>query len=202
MPQTLELAWPGTEFIKDLFFLFLLGRQSCHQQLRLTADTTIKQMIIREQLASIEDIYLIVNKWIEFCLTPTQLRLWQINPVRCKILLQQYSGTLQVFSKFTNNNYGINFPEIELVFTGSKFPDKGFLLVTGDIILAHHSVDDYDGIEGRLMTDHYLLAVNGLNKSIEFLTHFSASQCKLLYSGLLEQLAITCPNLQQLNLVN
>ena len=35
---------------------------------------------------------------------------------------------------------------------------------------------------------------------IKFMTHFSATECDFFYSGHLEQLAIACPNLQQLNL--
>ena len=36
--------------------------------------------------------------------------------------------------------------------------------------------------------------------SLTFVTHFDASLCKLLHSGHLEQLAMMCPNLYQLNL--
>ena len=36
--------------------------------------------------------------------------------------------------------------------------------------------------------------------SIKFMTHFSATGCDFFYPGHLEQLAIACPNLQQLNL--
>ena len=43
---------------------------------------------------------------------------------------------------------------------------------------------------------------NPLNVSdIKFLTHFSVMRCKDFYSGHLEQLAIACPNLQQLSIL-
>ena len=42
------------------------------------------------------------------------------------------------------------------------------------------------------------LKSDGIN--LNFVTHFDASLCKLLYSNQLEQLAMMCPNLHQLNL--
>ena len=81
----------------------------------------------------------------------------------------------------------------------------GLLGLDSDVIfLTDHMINGIVSYKAVMMRNNGVATgpINSAILSAEFVTHFDASCCDALYSGHLEQLAITCPNLQQLNLQN
>jgi len=64
----------------------------------------------------------------------------------------------------------------------------------------HITANGYVLHRGTMMKGSCLHHIPRNVKNIEFLTHFSATRCSFFCSEHLEQLAIVCPNVQQLNL--
>ena len=101
-------------------------------------------------------------------------------------------------------------PEFQLQFGQSctlpyvKASKCGLLGLERDLLLLTNCTDGDNILHKAKMVMRSNINGDGHLKSdmtdLTFVTHFDASLCKLLHSGHLEQLAVMCPNLQQLNL--
>jgi len=150
----------------------------------------------------------------------TKVNTYVVLSVLEQILGQWESLNLQVPAgrtaclKFYNDtkiplNMVPTLPEYQLLFgkdatlSFAKASKFGILGLTKDLLLLTDHIHNGKIVHKVFLNRFMQLSVNLLMCSIDSLscvTHFDASNFDQLYSGHLEQLAITCPNLQRLNL--
>ena len=102
------------------------------------------------------------------------------------------------FPKSQFDFVGHNFKQ--LFVNASNYGVLGLSRGRDHFLLVSRATDDGTVLHEARITDGYEHPLSSEITNIKFLTHFNASLCGSLYPGHLEQLAVACPSLQQLNL--
>ena len=218
--QYLDILWASRNDIKHL--LWIVGYP--------VYGFTIEELTIREQVkdSSLQEaLHYLLNEWTAFNLIPHKINIVVISSYRKVgamfrkwIPLRSQSGdhTGHGLLKVYDNNFSISsglsdavFPLYQFQFTGHCFKElivatrnHGLLGLDRDLVFTDHVADGSVLNKARMMKSSGNVQDGPLNSGIidiGFLTHFSACRCNVFYSGHLEQLAVVCPNLQQLNLL-
>jgi len=163
-----------------------------------------------------------MDKWVKKGFQPQILNIVSNGNIVPAKLIQQWfhlnpssppglSGCLKVYRRLrVPMNCFPALPEFQLQFGQSctlpyvKASEYGLLGLARDLLLLTSCTDGDNVLHRAKMVMRSNINEGSHLKcsttSLTFVTHFDASLCKLLYSGQLEQLAIMCPNLHQLNL--
>ena len=210
--QYLDILWTSKYDIK--YLLLMIGYPCC----------TIKELTIRERLKSLfgeDNIHFLLNEWTELKLLPRTINLVSYSPYSIKEAIGEWTccgkststncvGNCLVYGSFAAGippllQYKIFGPHcLKLLFVNSR--NYGLLGLDNDkVLLANRTIDNGDVICSGVIRKrfHGKFGIHGsaLNApNIKFITHFSVFRCSYFYSGHLEQLAISCPNLNQLNI--
>ena len=202
--QYLDISCSSRHDIKNLFLI----------------SVNLKELTIRTQSSFHSAcLILLLNEWATLRLMPLTLNIVssELSPVRDAI--DQWILSLPNSANHTSylkvyKTFGVflglvpTFPAFQLQFVGQfcTMPyviarDYGLLGLDGDsLVLTDRTLSEGNVVYKAIVMGSGHVQSGSLNmKSIDFLTHFDAAKSDL-YSGHLEQLAIACPNLQQLNL--
>ena len=201
----LDILWTSRHDINNLFLI----------------SANLKELTIRGKLSFHSAfLILVLNEWATSRLTPHTLNIvsCELSPVRDAIEQwivslpnsANHTSYLKVYKTF-RVLLGLvpTFPAFQLQFVGQSCTmpyviarDYGLLGLDDDsLVLTDRTLSEGNVVHKAIVMGSGHVQTNHLNiKSIEFLTHFEAAEWDL-YSGHLEQLAIACPNLQQLNLM-
>ena len=212
--QYLDILWASKNDIKHLLLMVGYPINGC----------AIKELTIREQVKDSwfdEALHFLLNEWTALRLTPRTINIvTSVSSVLIRYVVGQWVhfgsadhiGYLNIYRCFT-----VGFIPIPPMFQYQIFGPRahclnlsfvlarnyGLLGLTDSdhILLTNRTIDNGDVLHKGTMSSSVQLQGTPLNIiSIKFLTHFSAAGCSFFYSGHLEQLAIVCPNLQQLDL--
>jgi len=213
--QYLDILWGSKSYIKCL--LMMIGYPGC----------SINELTIRERVKipfNQDEIHFLLNEWALLKLVPHTINIVTCFYFEVKEAIGQWSccgipvsigriGHLKVYGSFTAKltpippllQYQIFGPHyVHFLFVNAR--NYGLFGLDGDqVLLANRTVDNGDVIYAGVMRKRFFgkfgIYGNPLNvHGIKFMTHFSAPRCGDFCSGHLEQLAIACPNLQQLSL--
>ena len=170
-------------------------------------------------------LHLWMDKWVKEGFHPQTLDVVSIVHIPSTKLVEQWvhsnpsspPGHIGCFNVYRSLKAPMDLypalPEFQLQFGQSctlpyvKASKCGLLGLEKDLLLLT-SCSDGDNIlyRARIVMLSNIIIVNEGNRlksdttSLTFVTHFDASLCVLIHSGHLEQLAMMCPNLYQLNL--
>ena len=208
--QYLDILWASKTNIKHL--LLMVGYPIY----------AIKELTIREQVKDssfIEALHFFLNEWTALKLMPHTINIVTGNSTfLISTVLEHWVrggqststghiGHLNMYRSLTVGliptpplfQYQIFGPHsLKLLFVNAR--NYGLSELNGDhILLTNHIISNSNVIHKGTMRNGIHGAPLNIN-NIKFLTHFNAAGCGFFYSGHLEQLAIACPNLQQLNL--
>ena len=163
-----------------------------------------------------------MDQWIKEGFFPQTLNVISFVPIPSARLVEQWVHTNPSSPPGHNGYFNVyrslkapmdlhpSLPEFQLQFSQSctlpyvKASNCGLFGLVNDLLLLTSCTDGNNVLHRAKM-----VMLNNINEgrhlkndmtSLIFVTHFDASQCKLIYSGHLEQLAIMCPNLLQLNI--
>jgi len=194
----------------------------------LSIGTKLEEITIRVQVTDssyYSAVYLLLSEWAGSRSMPRTVNL-VINDITCMFdvlgqwlpsnpgLLAGHTGWLKVYIDFkiliglipTVPRFQINFGGLNSnipIINASKYGLLG--LDKDNLLLSDRIVKDGYVLYKAMLTRHNGRIVRGpLNTGImnlEFLTHFCTARCGTFCSGHLEQLALACPNLQQLSLM-
>ena len=216
--QYLDILWAVKNDVKLLLLMIgypVYGR-------------TIKELTIREQVkdsSSQEASVFLLNEWAASMLAPQTINIVSRNCLIIDLLNQWWTSFKNSASQPSNHIGHLNLystysamagfvpvcpmvhveisliPSCSISFVGAEnygLPDSEYIWLTerrtgnGDVIY-----------QGKLVQKIYSVYGTPKNiKDIAFLTHFTAARYHCLFSEHLETLAVACPNLQELNLVN
>ena len=208
--QYLDISWTPRIEIKGLLLI----------------STNLKELTIREQVkgSSFHTAFLVVllNEWASLRLTPYTLNIVSSILSSVRDALGQWMPSRPSSADHTSylkvyKNYEVflglapTFPAFQLQFVGQNCTipyvaarNYGLLGLDSDsLVLSDRTVGD-----GKVVVHKAIVMGSGSVQTgplsinnIEFVTYFDAAQSDF-YSGHIEQLAIACPNLQQLNLMH
>jgi len=205
--QYLDVTWKSRKDVKSL----------------LLVCANLKELTISEEVkgASFHSVFLLLllNEWGKLRLTPHTVNIVSSDLSPVKDAIEQWvpsrpssadhTSYLKVYRNFkVLIGLGPTFPSLQLLFIGQycTIPfvvgsSYGLLGLDGDsLVLFHRTIGDGNVIHKAIVMGSGDIRTSPMTvNNIEFLTHFDASQ-RDFYSGHLEQLAIACPNLQQLSL--
>ena len=193
----------------------------------LLISARLKELTIREKSTcghsiSYSALHVWMDNWVKEGFHPQTLNVVSLVNIPSRKLIEQWvlsnpssppghTGYLNMYCslKAPMDLYPA-LPEFQLQFGQScslpyvKASNCGLLGLENDLLLLT-SCSDGDNVLYRAR----MVMLSNINEgghlksdmtSLTFVTHFDASFCKSLHSGHLEQLAIMCPNLSQLNL--
>ena len=207
--QYLDISWTSRDDIKRLLLI----------------NTNLKELTIREQVqdSSFHSAFLLLlNEWAAIRLTPRTLNI--VTSALASVVdvfgewvpsrpsLANHSSYLKVYKSFeVLIGLAPTFPAFQLQFVGQHCTvpyvvarNYGLLgldsdrLVLTDRIIGNREI--YKALMVKSSGNEQVGPICIVN--IEFLTHFDVAQCDTFYTGHLEQLAVACPNLQHLNLLD
>ena len=214
------------QYMKKLQYLDILwASKNDIEHLLLTVwYYSIKELTIREQVKDSsfdEALHFFLNEWTTVRLMPHTINIvTKVSSVLVGRVLGdwvQHSGTststdhighLNIYrTGFTVGlvptpplfQYQIFGPHYCLKRSFVNARNYGLLGLNGGILLTNRIISNSNVIHKGTMRNGIHGAPLNIN-NIKFLTHFNAAECGFFYSGHLEQLAIACPNIQQLNL--
>ena len=186
----------------------------------------IKELTIREQVKDSsfqEAFHFLLSEWVALHLMPHTLNVvtktekkdvldtivnWAIPRKRT----DSYTGYLNMYKHIKNAvDLHTAFPFIQFhmgvlhYIAARKFINSvncGLLgLEDKCFVVTDQTVSNGEVLhKAKMIEKRYHYSTCLFKCDVEFLTHFSAFSCDYFYSGHLEQLAIACPNLQQLDL--
>ena len=209
--QYLDCLWTSKNDIRHL--LWIVGYPAYGY--------TIKELTIREQVKDSsfhEAFYFLLNEWMAFNLIPHTLNVvtkafWMVHDaydkwIPIKRLPPGHGGHVRVYDTLMSSiGLAPIFPILQLEFTNKCIQqpiiNAGFLGLDRSLMLSDCTVGNGNVLHKAIMhkTRNDDIRDGPLNSNVEFLTHFSVTRCDEFSSDHLEQLAIACPNLQQLNLL-
>ena len=210
-------------FMKNLQYLDITWKSRKDVKRLLLICANLKELTISEEVkgASFHSVFLLLllNEWGKLRLTPHILNIVSNDLSPVKDAIEQWvpsrpssashTSYLKVYRNFkVLIGLGPTFPSLQLLFIGQycTIPyvvgsNYGLLGLDGDsLVLFNRTIGGGNVVHKAIVMGSGDIRTSPMNvNNIGFLTHFDASQ-RDFYSGHLEQLAIACPNLQQLSL--
>ena len=213
--QYLDVLWTTRNEIKTLLLIVAYP----------VYGYAIKELTIREKVKDspfCEALHFLLNEWTALKLMPHTLNVVTATPyLTMKKVVEQWvhfgksssANHISYLNMYGRFNTVIDFvskpPLFQYQIFGSQCGNYSFVnarnygllgLDSDYLLLSSRTLSNGDLLQKAILS-HSSIQGTPLNiTSIQFLTHFVATQCGFLYSGHLEQLAIACPNLQQLDL--
>ena len=214
--QYLDVLWTTRNDIKSLLLIVAYP----------VYGYAIKELTIREKVKDSsfgEALHFLLNEWTALRLFPHTLNVvTNVSPDIMTEVVEQWMhfgkprsvdriSYLNIYGSFsTFIGLVSKLPILQYQIFGSQCGIRSFInarnygllgLDSDYLLLTSCTISNGDLLHKANLSNSSIQGTPLNITSIEFLTHFVATQCGFLYSEHLEQLAIVCPNLQQLNLM-
>ena len=214
--------------LKKLEYLDVLWTSKNDIKHLLSVGANLKEITIRVQVTDSSlygAVYLLLSEWARLKSVPPTLNLVTTAVTQVFDVLEQwltsnlallvgYTGHLKVYTYFKIAIGSVpTLPKFQLQFGGQNgfvscinASMYGLLGLDKDrLLLSDRTVRDGHVLYKAVMIQSHDNVLRGPSNTgivnIEFLTHFCTANCHNVYSGHLEQLAVACPNLQELSLM-